>query len=196
MLCHSSNTPYNWPEETQDPTTSLKQTQNSALDWPLKCHLDAGLKAACNSKKEDTILVWPFAWVFSFAKLPFRQFSNFPVRGYLSLKNTLALQLGALYREKPLHKGKFSFAKLPFLQYSNSPVRGYLSLKDILALQLVEIRYHVGIPGNELADSLVKAGAHGLLEAKESTTRLDERDLLRTIKTQCLQEWKSNAAHD
>ncbi|UYV69786.1 hypothetical protein LAZ67_7000728 [Cordylochernes scorpioides] len=55
---------------------------------------------------------------------------------------------------------------------------------------------HVGIPGNELADSLAKAGALGLPEAKESTTQLDERDLLRTIKTQCLQEWKSDAAHD
>ncbi|UYV67179.1 POLRMT [Cordylochernes scorpioides] len=51
---------------------------------------------------------------------------------------------------------------------------------------------HVGIPGNELADSLAKAGALGLPEARESTTQLDERDLLRTIKTQCLQEWKSN----
>ncbi|UYV75606.1 hypothetical protein LAZ67_13000725 [Cordylochernes scorpioides] len=55
---------------------------------------------------------------------------------------------------------------------------------------------HVGIPGNELADSLAKAGALGLPEARESTTQLDERDLLRTIKTQCLQEWKSDAAHD
>ncbi|UYV84948.1 hypothetical protein LAZ67_X004078 [Cordylochernes scorpioides] len=45
---------------------------------------------------------------------------------------------------------------------------------------------HVGIPGNELADSLAKAGALGLPEARESTTQLDERDLLRTIKTQCL----------
>ncbi|UYV60692.1 K02A2.6-like, partial [Cordylochernes scorpioides] len=54
---------------------------------------------------------------------------------------------------------------------------------------------HVGIPGNELADSLAKAGALGLPEARESTTQLDERDLLRTIKTQCLQEWKSDAAH-
>ncbi|UYV85057.1 K02A2.6-like, partial [Cordylochernes scorpioides] len=53
---------------------------------------------------------------------------------------------------------------------------------------------HVGIPGNELADSL--ANALGLPEARESTTQLDERDLLRTIKTQCLQEWKSDAAHD
>ncbi|UYV66895.1 FNTB [Cordylochernes scorpioides] len=35
-----------------------------------------------------------------------------------------------------------------------------------------------------------------LPEARESTTQLDERDLLRTIKTQCLQEWKSDAAHD
>ncbi|UYV66270.1 hypothetical protein LAZ67_4001087 [Cordylochernes scorpioides] len=55
---------------------------------------------------------------------------------------------------------------------------------------------HVGIPGNELADSLAKAEALGLPEARESTTQLDESDLLRTIKTQCLQEWKSNAAHD
>ncbi|UYV67910.1 hypothetical protein LAZ67_5002472 [Cordylochernes scorpioides] len=55
---------------------------------------------------------------------------------------------------------------------------------------------HVGIPGNELADSLAKAGALRLPEARESTTQLDERDLLRTIKTQCLQEWKSDAAHD
>ncbi|UYV72387.1 hypothetical protein LAZ67_9002909 [Cordylochernes scorpioides] len=55
---------------------------------------------------------------------------------------------------------------------------------------------HVGIPGNELADSLAKAGALGLPEARESTTQLDERDLLHTIKTQCLQEWKSDAAHD
>ncbi|UYV64194.1 hypothetical protein LAZ67_2007018 [Cordylochernes scorpioides] len=55
---------------------------------------------------------------------------------------------------------------------------------------------HVGIPGNELADSLAKSGALGLPEARESTTQLDERDLLRTIKTQCLQEWKSDAAHD
>ncbi|UYV73916.1 hypothetical protein LAZ67_11001424 [Cordylochernes scorpioides] len=55
---------------------------------------------------------------------------------------------------------------------------------------------HVGIPGNELADSLAKAGTLGLPEARESTTQLDERDLLRTIKTQCLQEWKSDAAHD
>ncbi|UYV60307.1 hypothetical protein LAZ67_1000791, partial [Cordylochernes scorpioides] len=43
--------------------------------------------------------------------------------------------------------------------------------------------------------SLAKAGALGLSEARESTIQLDERDLLRTIKTQCLQEWKSNAAH-
>ncbi|UYV63703.1 K02A2.6-like [Cordylochernes scorpioides] len=42
------------------------------------------------------------------------------------------------------------------------------------------------IPGNELAESLAKAGALGLPEARESTTQLDERDLLRTIKTQCL----------
>ncbi|UYV65303.1 hypothetical protein LAZ67_3003884 [Cordylochernes scorpioides] len=55
---------------------------------------------------------------------------------------------------------------------------------------------HVGIHGNELVNSLAKAGALGLPEAKESTTQLDERDLLRTIKTQCLHEWKSNAAHD
>ncbi|UYV83358.1 hypothetical protein LAZ67_23000752 [Cordylochernes scorpioides] len=55
---------------------------------------------------------------------------------------------------------------------------------------------HVGIPGNKLADSLARAGALGLPEARESTTQLDERDLLRTIKTQCLQEWESNAAHD
>ncbi|UYV70538.1 hypothetical protein LAZ67_7003442, partial [Cordylochernes scorpioides] len=55
---------------------------------------------------------------------------------------------------------------------------------------------HVGIPGNELADSLAKAGALGLPKARESTTQLDERGLLRTIKTQCLQEWKSDAAHD
>ncbi|UYV78959.1 N-acetylgalactosaminyltransferase, partial [Cordylochernes scorpioides] len=55
---------------------------------------------------------------------------------------------------------------------------------------------HVGIPGNELANSLAKAGALGLPEARESTTQLDERDLLHTIKTQCLQEWKSDAAHD
>ncbi|UYV78390.1 hypothetical protein LAZ67_16001159 [Cordylochernes scorpioides] len=55
---------------------------------------------------------------------------------------------------------------------------------------------HFGIPGNELADSLAKAGALGLPEARESTTQLDERDLLHTFKTQCLQEWKSNAAHD
>ncbi|UYV63980.1 hypothetical protein LAZ67_2006240, partial [Cordylochernes scorpioides] len=54
---------------------------------------------------------------------------------------------------------------------------------------------HVGIPGNELADSLAKAGDLGLPEARESTTQLDERDLLRTLKTQCLQEWKSDAAH-
>ncbi|UYV65072.1 hypothetical protein LAZ67_3003045 [Cordylochernes scorpioides] len=46
---------------------------------------------------------------------------------------------------------------------------------------------HVGIPGNELADSLAKAGALGLPEARKSTTQLNERDLLRTIKTQCLQ---------
>ncbi|UYV80033.1 K02A2.6-like [Cordylochernes scorpioides] len=43
---------------------------------------------------------------------------------------------------------------------------------------------------------IIMAGALGLPEARESTTQLDERDLLRTIKTQCLQEWKSNAAHD
>ncbi|UYV69677.1 hypothetical protein LAZ67_7000182 [Cordylochernes scorpioides] len=55
---------------------------------------------------------------------------------------------------------------------------------------------HFGIPGNELADSLAKAGALGLPEARESTTQLDERDLLRTIKIQSLQEWKSNSAHD
>ncbi|UYV75408.1 hypothetical protein LAZ67_13000169 [Cordylochernes scorpioides] len=55
---------------------------------------------------------------------------------------------------------------------------------------------HVGIPDNELADSLAKAGALGLPEARESTTQLDERDLLRTIKTQCLQGWKSDAAHN
>ncbi|UYV84140.1 hypothetical protein LAZ67_X001305, partial [Cordylochernes scorpioides] len=55
---------------------------------------------------------------------------------------------------------------------------------------------NVGIPGNELTDSLAKTGALGLPEARESTTQLDERDLLRTIKTQCLQEWKSDAAHD
>ncbi|UYV82150.1 hypothetical protein LAZ67_21001138 [Cordylochernes scorpioides] len=55
---------------------------------------------------------------------------------------------------------------------------------------------HVGIPGNELADSLAKAGALGLPEARESTIQLDERDLLCTIKIQCLQEWKSDAAHD
>ncbi|UYV67441.1 hypothetical protein LAZ67_5000616 [Cordylochernes scorpioides] len=55
---------------------------------------------------------------------------------------------------------------------------------------------HVGIPGNELADSLAKAGALGLPEARESTTQLDERDLLRTIKTQCLHEWESDAAPD
>ncbi|UYV74206.1 hypothetical protein LAZ67_11002421 [Cordylochernes scorpioides] len=46
------------------------------------------------------------------------------------------------------------------------------------------------------AHTLAKAGALGLPEARESTTQLDERDLLRTIKTQCLQEWKSDAAHD
>ncbi|UYV85024.1 hypothetical protein LAZ67_X004326 [Cordylochernes scorpioides] len=46
-----------------------------------------------------------------------------------------------------------------------------------------------------LLDSLAKSRDLGLPEAKESTTQLDERDLLCTIKTQCLQEWKSNAAH-
>ncbi|UYV84298.1 hypothetical protein LAZ67_X001773 [Cordylochernes scorpioides] len=55
---------------------------------------------------------------------------------------------------------------------------------------------HVGIPVNELADSLAKAGALGLPEARESTTQLEERDLLHTIKTQCWQDWKSNTAHD
>ncbi|UYV81309.1 hypothetical protein LAZ67_20000738 [Cordylochernes scorpioides] len=55
---------------------------------------------------------------------------------------------------------------------------------------------HVAIPGNELADSLEKAEALGLPEARESTTQLDEKYFLCTIKTQCLQEWKSNAAHD
>ncbi|UYV83306.1 hypothetical protein LAZ67_23000456 [Cordylochernes scorpioides] len=41
---------------------------------------------------------------FSFAKLPFLKFSNSPVRGHLSLKDTLALQLGVvLYREVLLY---------------------------------------------------------------------------------------------
>ncbi|UYV84031.1 SSBP2 [Cordylochernes scorpioides] len=47
---------------------------------------------------------------------------------------------------------------------------------------------HIGIPRNELADSLAKSGDLGHPESRKSTTRLDERDLLRTIKTQCLQE--------
>ncbi|UYV65012.1 hypothetical protein LAZ67_3002816 [Cordylochernes scorpioides] len=54
---------------------------------------------------------------------------------------------------------------------------------------------HVGIPGNELTDTLEKSGALGHPEVRESTTQLDERDLFHTIKTQCLQEWKSNAAY-
>ncbi|UYV79715.1 hypothetical protein LAZ67_18000390 [Cordylochernes scorpioides] len=71
--------------------------------------------------------------------------------------------------------------------------------KEKLILKLNELGIegtHVGIPGNELADSLAKSGALGHPEARESTTQLDKRDLLRTIKAQCLQEWKSNAAHD
>ncbi|UYV75183.1 DCTN2 [Cordylochernes scorpioides] len=48
----------------------------------------------------------------------------------------------------------------------------------------------------KITESLAKAGVLGLPEARESTTQLDERDLLCTIKTQCLQEWKYNAAHD
>ncbi|UYV75162.1 hypothetical protein LAZ67_12002712 [Cordylochernes scorpioides] len=34
------------------------------------------------------------------------------------------------------------------------------------------------------------------LKQENPPHKLDERDLLRTIKTQCLQEWKSDAAHD
>ncbi|UYV60270.1 hypothetical protein LAZ67_1000657 [Cordylochernes scorpioides] len=49
---------------------------------------------------------------------------------------------------------------------------------------------------HELANSLAKSGDLGHPEARESTTQLDERDLLRTIKTQCPQEWKSSAVHD
>ncbi|UYV65638.1 K02A2.6-like [Cordylochernes scorpioides] len=68
------------------------------------------------------------------------------------------------------------------------------SMESSVAVQWLPA--HVGIPGNQLAHSLAKAGAFGLPVARESTTQLDERDLLRTIKTQCLQEWKSNAAYD
>ncbi|UYV63548.1 PURA, partial [Cordylochernes scorpioides] len=64
-------------------------------------------------------------------------------------------------------------------------------------------RYYLDLKENtrgrflrSIPDSLAKTGALGLPEARESTTQLDERDLLRTIKTQCLQEWKSDAAHD
>ncbi|UYV70726.1 hypothetical protein LAZ67_8000382 [Cordylochernes scorpioides] len=77
--------------------------------------------------------------------------------------------------------------------HSAAATRGHLVT---FSPQINYLIAHVGIPGNELADSLAKAGALGLPEARESTTQLDERDLLRTIKTQCLQEWKSNAAHD
>ncbi|UYV76631.1 hypothetical protein LAZ67_14001532 [Cordylochernes scorpioides] len=51
-------------------------------------------------------------------------------------------------------------------------------------------------PTNHSNSTIHKAGALGLPEARASTTQLDERDLLRTIKTQCLQEWKSNPAYD
>ncbi|UYV70823.1 SURF4 [Cordylochernes scorpioides] len=40
---------------------------------------------------------------FSLAKLPFLQFSNSPVRGHLSLKDTLALQLGVLLAKYYCH---------------------------------------------------------------------------------------------
>ncbi|UYV82622.1 hypothetical protein LAZ67_22000229 [Cordylochernes scorpioides] len=40
---------------------------------------------------------------FSFAKLSILQFSNFPVRGHHSLRDTLALQLSVLYREVRCH---------------------------------------------------------------------------------------------
>ncbi|UYV65623.1 TNPO1 [Cordylochernes scorpioides] len=55
---------------------------------------------------------------------------------------------------------------------------------------------HVGIPGNELADSLAKAGALGLPEARESTTQLDERDLLHTIKPNACRNGNLMLAHD
>ncbi|UYV85090.1 hypothetical protein LAZ67_X004539 [Cordylochernes scorpioides] len=85
--------------------------------------------------------------------------------------------------------------------YSQEPLLKSIatSVNQLPANSSVTVQWfpaHVGIPGNELADSLAKAGALGLPEARESTTQLDERELLRIIKTQCLQEWKSDAAHD
>ncbi|UYV77357.1 hypothetical protein LAZ67_15000672 [Cordylochernes scorpioides] len=83
--------------------------------------------------------------------------------------------------------------------YSNSRAAIYTLQTFFSTNSSVTVQWlpaHIGIPGNELADSLAKAGALGLPEARKSTTQLDERDLLCSIKTQCLQEWKSNSAHD
>ncbi|UYV70008.1 hypothetical protein LAZ67_7001454 [Cordylochernes scorpioides] len=107
------------------------------------------------------------------------------------LETGLSGSVIAIYKEQPF---------IPFK--AASPVKSLLksiakSVNRLPANSSVTMQWlpaHVGIPGNELADSLAKAGALGLPEARESTTQLDERDLLRTIKNQCSHEWKSNAA--
>ncbi|UYV72483.1 hypothetical protein LAZ67_9003328 [Cordylochernes scorpioides] len=90
---------------------------------------------------------------------------------------------------KVLGPCQFSARLRPLLDmriYSKSLARSITRLPDNSSVTVQWLPVHVGISGNELADSLAKPGA---------TTQLDERDLFSTIKTQCLQEWKSNAAH-
>ncbi|UYV63306.1 K02A2.6-like [Cordylochernes scorpioides] len=70
------------------------------------------------------------------------------------------------------------------------------SVNRLQANSSVTVQWLTAHVENELTDFLAKSGALGHPEVRKSTTQLDERDLLRTIKTQCLQEWKFTAADD
>ncbi|UYV65326.1 hypothetical protein LAZ67_3003950, partial [Cordylochernes scorpioides] len=100
---------------------------------------------------------------------------------------------GPITRSRALRLRMYSCSQEPLLK---SIAKSVNRLPANSSVTVQWLPAHVGIPGNELVDSLRKSGALGLPEARKSTTQPDERDLLPTIKTQCQQEWKSTAAHD